>query len=86
MSVKYICDSCGTDCKDVAFLITIQEMAHPMRSPLQGTTVLTKTPGGIMPEDGKKQFMVCQDCLAKTGLPNPFSKKYAVKGIEGYEE
>ena len=80
MSVKYSCDSCGDDCLDEAYLITVQEMAHPMRSPKQGKDdCLTETPGGIMPRDGKKQFMLCQDCYAKSGLPNPFGKDCRIR-------
>ena len=84
MSVKYICDSCGADCLDVAYFITIQEMVHPMRFPIQGSTakVLEKTPQGHMTLDGKKQFMLCQDCYRKTRLPNPFGESCSVKAIE----
>lgn len=79
--IKILCDKCGADCDRVSFAVSVSLIHNP--SPLYvgdtGNPTLTDEPNKHV------QFILCQDCYTKLGLPNVYLQRPNSKRIAWQE-
>lgn len=75
--IKILCDKCGVDCDRVSFAVSVSLIHNP--SPLYVGDTSNPT---LTDEPNKHvQFILCQDCYTKLGLPNVYLQRPNSKRI-----